>query len=105
MASCPSSPAVVRILRETGPAAASMPGMFWAGWGIGDMDRILRDLVDPVMARSGLLQADLLQEVGHVLAPIGGGLHRLVDLLPLDDFDGRGLSQEEASDRGSRHFI
>src|SRR5262245_48573879 len=34
------------------------------------------------------LENDALDHVGDVLAPVGHDLHRLVDLFPLDDFDG-----------------
>jgi hypothetical protein len=42
----------------------------------------------PVMAQAlRMLEDDALDDVGHVLAAIGGGLQQLVDLLPLDDGD------------------
>src|ERR1043166_9823294 len=37
---------------------------------------------------SGHLQNDPFDHVRHVLAAVGDDLHRLVDLLPLDDLDG-----------------
>src|SRR5215510_3222041 len=37
---------------------------------------------------SGHLEGDALDDVEHVLAAVGDGLHRLVQLLPLDDLDG-----------------
>src|SRR5881397_2121054 len=37
---------------------------------------------------SGHLQNDPFDHVSHVLAAVGDDLHRLVDLLPLDDLDG-----------------
>src|SRR5882724_486848 len=40
------------------------------------------------VSTSGHLENDPLDHVGHVLAAVGDDLHRLVDLLPLDDLDG-----------------
>jgi hypothetical protein len=36
---------------------------------------------------SSIFQRDPLQDIGGVFAPVGGGLERLVDLLPLEDED------------------
>src|SRR5438045_1765410 len=41
------------------------------------------------------LEDDPLDHVRHVLTAIGDDLHRLVDLLPLDDLDGIALLLEE----------
>src|SRR5437763_14656088 len=46
-------------------------------------------------ARSGHLQDDPFDDVRHVLAAVGDDLHRLVDLLPLDDLDGIARLVEE----------
>src|SRR5258706_10604852 len=44
---------------------------------------------------SGHLEDDPFDHVRDVLAAIGDDLHRLVDLLPLDDLDGIALLLEE----------
>src|SRR5262245_17498764 len=44
---------------------------------------------------SGHLEDDPFDDVGDVLAAVGDDLHRLVDLLPLDDFDGIALLVEQ----------
>src|ERR687891_1631658 len=44
---------------------------------------------------SGHFEYDSLDHVDHVLTAIGHDLHRLVDLLPLDDLDGVGLLVEQ----------
>src|SRR3989442_12066123 len=40
------------------------------------------------VSTSGHLQDDPFDHVRHVLAAVGDDLHRLVNLLPLDDLDG-----------------
>src|SRR5262245_64361818 len=48
-----------------------------------------------VSTASGHLQDDPLDDVRDVLAAVGDDLHRLVDLLPLDDLDGIARLVEE----------
>jgi len=48
---------------------------------------------------SGILERHALEDVGGVLAPVGGRFQRLVDLFPLEDEDGVLLVLEEVRDR------
>src|SRR6266849_9274715 len=45
-----------------------------------------------------VFEHDALDDVGNVLAAVGGGLHQVVDLLPLDDAQGIGPALEEGGD-------
>src|SRR5204863_3571184 len=56
-------------------------------------------------ARSGHLQDDPFDDVRHVLAAVGDDLHRLVDLLPLDDLDGIALLVEERSQAVAQQVV
>src|SRR5262247_3004081 len=47
---------------------------------------------------SSHLEGDALDNVQHVLAAIGDRLHRLVELLPLDDLDSVGDTLEESGE-------
>src|SRR5438876_4124417 len=51
-----------------------------------------------VIDRSGVLHDDPLEDVGDVLAAVGGLFEEVQDLLPLDDFDRVLLFREEGAD-------
>ncbi len=48
---------------------------------------------------SAVLDDDAFEQVGDVLAPVGGGLEEVEDLLPLDDGDRVALRVEQLDDR------
>src|SRR5437762_10914422 len=54
---------------------------------------------------SGHLEDDPFDDVRHVLAAVGDDLHRLVDLLPLDDLDGIALLVEERSQAVAQQVV
>src|SRR5688500_7583911 len=56
-------------------------------------------------AVSRMLEDDALDDVGDVLAAVGGVLEVLVDLLPLDDGDRVALFLEELRHRGTEDLV
>src|SRR5262245_17442948 len=54
---------------------------------------------------SGVLHDDAFEHLGHVLTPVDGRLHPLVDLQPLDDFDRVLLLGEEPLDGALRGAV
>src|SRR5436305_15176297 len=54
---------------------------------------------------SGVLHDDGFDDLRHVFAPVDAGLHLLVDLHPLDDFDRVLLLGKELLDRALRSAV
>src|SRR5574341_1714838 len=55
--------------------------------------------------KSGALQDDALQHVGHVFAVVAGGFQDLVELLEFDESDGVLLALEQGGDGFARHPV
>src|SRR6266542_3506527 len=54
---------------------------------------------------SGMLDGDLLDDVGDVLALVDGVLEDAVDILPLDDVDRLPVVRKEPGDGGTGHAV